>query len=58
MWARGFSVYGKWEEQQEKFKVLKMAHGERWQLTTELLPPKGIDLLDLVGPQLKKPSFM
>lgn len=42
------------EEQQEKFKVLRMAHGACWQLTTELLPPKGIDLLDLVGPQLKK----
>lgn len=35
-----------------------MAHGERWQLTTELLPPKGIELLDLVGPQLKKNALM
>lgn len=41
--------------QNDKSKVLKMAHGECWQLTTELLPPKWIDLLDLVGPPLKKP---
>lgn len=40
--------------QNEKFKVLKMAHGKCWQLTIELLPPKWINLLDLVGPQLKE----
>lgn len=32
-----------------------MAFGKCWRLMTELLPPKWINPLDLVGPQLKKP---